>query len=525
MTTLRDLGLTDLPAVTGQDATFGTDGWWSDGSRVAAVVVPVAPGEAEDAGVEPRPGAADAAARYGIDIVDLASRSRLTGKAGQTAVLDLPRPVAGRDFGWADLPARLVVVGIGDGGPRAMRTVGSAICRATAGLGTVVTTVGSATDDAGLAALAEGFWLTAYRGPRRAQGDRPGQPPAEQLVLLGNGSPADADVLARARAGATATCRARFLAATPSNIKDPQWLVDQAHALAAGMPGVSVESHDEEWLRRHGMGALLAVGAGSASPPRLVTVRWTPPAADRSGRTVVLVGKGITFDTGGISLKPRDAMVGMKTDMAGAAAVLAATLAAAEQRSPHTVVGVLALAENAVGAASYRPGDVVRGYDGTTIEVSNTDAEGRMVLADAIAWARAELAPDVIVDLATLTGAATLGLGRTHAALYSDDDALAAALVAAGERSGERAWRMPLAASYRPALDSTVADISHQALDPTIAGGSITAALFLQHFAAGTRWAHLDIAGAGRATKATDEIPEGPTGYGARLLLRWLADL
>ena len=525
MTTLLDLGLTDLPDISGEDASLAADGPWLDGSRVDALVVPVAPGQAEDDGVEPRPGAADAAARYGIDLLDLAARSRLTGKAGQVAVLDLPRALPGHEFGWSALPARLVLVGVGDGSPRAMRTVGSALCRATVGLGTVVTTVGALTGPDALTALAEGFWLTAYRGPRQAQGDRPGHPAAEHLVLLGNGSPQDLAVLERARVGARATCRARFLAATPSSVKSPQWLAEQAQLLAADIAGVQVEIHDEQWLRRQGMGAILAVGGGSATPPRLVTVRWTPPAATASGRTIALVGKGITFDTGGISLKPRDAMIGMKTDMSGAAAVLAATLAAAEQQLPHSVIGVLALAENAFGAGSYRPGDVVRGYDGTTIEVSNTDAEGRMVLADALSWVRRTAVPDVVIDVATLTGAATLGLGRTHAALFSDDDALAEALRTAGESTGERAWRLPLAPAYRSVLESQVADISHIPLDPSVSGGSITAALFLQHFAGDTPWAHLDIAGAGRATKAVNEVPEGPTGYGARLLLRWLSDL
>ncbi len=519
MTSLSALGLTELPEVHGAAGSLTTgDPWLAEADALVVAVAPPGPGEE---GVDPRPGTADAATCYGIDLVDLAARHSLSGKAGESAVLDLPRPLPGRDFGWDGLPGRLVVLGVGDAGPEAMRKVGSALCRATAGLGTVVTTVGSLAGSTGLAALLEGFWLTAYRGPRRAQSPRPGQPAASRLVLLGNEG--DDRTIAATRTAATATVRARFLAATPANVKNPQWLAEQAVELAAQVPGVTTEVYDDAWIRRQGMGALLAVGSGSATPPRLVTVTYTPAA--RRARTVALVGKGITFDTGGISIKPREAMVGMKTDMAGAAAVLATVLAAAELQLPHRVVGVLALAENAVGASSYRPGDVVRAYDGTTIEVSNTDAEGRMVLADAMAWVRDTARPDVLVDVATLTGAVTLGLGRSHAGLYSTDEALAEALVSAGEVSGERAWRLPLVESYRPSLDSAVADISHQSRDPHIMGGSITAALFLQHFAGDTPWAHLDIAGAGRATKARDEIPEGPTGYGARILLRWLADL
>ncbi|WP_454085760.1 leucyl aminopeptidase family protein [Georgenia sp. Marseille-Q6866] len=517
MTSLSELGLAELPEVVGESGSL--DG--ADLTQAGAVVVAVAPAGAGEEGVEPRPGTADAAARYGIDLVDLAARHGLTGRAGESAVLDLPRALPGRDFGWNELPARLVLLGVGDAGPDAMRKVGSALCRTTTGLDTVVTPIGALAGATGLAALLEGFWLTAYRGPRMAQSPRPGKPAASRLVLLGND--ADAAVIAAARTAATATVRARFLAATPSNVKNPQWLAEQAQALAAGVPGVSVEVHDETWIREQGMGALLAVGSGSATPPRLVTVTYSPRT--RGGQTVALVGKGITFDTGGISIKPRESMVGMKTDMASAAAVLATVLAAAELQVPHRVVGVLALAENAFGASSYRPGDVVRAYDGTSIEVSNTDAEGRMVLADAMAWVRDTARPDVLVDVATLTGAVTLGLGRTHAGLYATDESLAAALQAAGEVSGERTWRLPLVDSYRRSLDSAVADISHQARDPHVSGGSITAALFLQHFAGDTPWAHLDIAGAGRATKARDEIPEGPTGYGARLLLRWLQDL
>ncbi|QDB78632.1 leucyl aminopeptidase family protein [Georgenia wutianyii] len=519
MTALSELGLTELPEVlAADDSPEAADRWLTTAD---ALVVAVAPPVSGEEGVDPRPGTADAAARYGIDLADLVARHDLTGAAGESAVLDLPRPLPGRSFGWEGLPSRLVVVGVGDAGPDAMRTVGSVLCRTTAGLGTVVTAVGALAGSAALAALLEGFWLTAYRGPRRAASPRPGKPAAERLVLLGNTE--DAGVVAAARVAATATVRARFLAATPSNVKNPQWLAERAVELASTTPRVTAVVHDEAWIRAQGMGALLAVGSGSATPPRLVTVTYDP--GTRGARTVALVGKGITFDTGGISIKPRESMVGMKTDMAGAAAVLAAVLAAAELGLPHRVVGVLALAENAVGAGSYRPGDVVRAYDGTSIEVSNTDAEGRMVLADAMAWVRQTARPDVLVDVATLTGAVTLGLGRTHAGLYATDDTLAAALTSAGEVSGERVWRLPLVESYRASLDSSVADISHQSRDPHIMGGSITAALFLQRFAGDTPWAHLDIAGAGRATKARHEIPEGPTGYGARLLLRWLTDL
>jgi len=215
----------------------------------------------------------------------------------------------------------------------------------------------------------------------------------------------------------------------------------------------------------------------------------------------------------------------MKTDMSGAAAVLATLAACRALGVRRRVVGLLALAENAVSGSSYRPADVVRHYGGRTVEVANTDAEGRMVLADALAYADDVLDPDVLVDVATLTGAATLGLGRRHAALYATDDRLAAGLAAAADASGERVWRMPLVEDYLPALHSDVADLRHVPSDGKIGGGSITAALFLRAFTGGRRWAHLDIAGPARADSAEHEVGKGATGYGARMLLRWLESL
>jgi leucyl aminopeptidase len=243
----------------------------------------------------------------------------------------------------------------------------------------------------------------------------------------------------------------------------------------------------------------------------------------------VLVGKGITFDTGGLSLKPRESMVPMKTDMAGAGVVLAVLSAAAELGLRHRITGLLPLAENAIGASSYRPGDVVTVFGGTTVEIGNTDAEGRMVLSDALAYAVASLDPDVLVDIATLTGAASRGLGRRHAALYSNTPELVSAFEAAADGSGERVWHMPLAEvqeEYGFALESSVADISHIASAASkVGGGSITAALFLKEFVADTPWVHLDIAGPARADKDEAEVTKGATGYGARLLLAFLRGL
>jgi leucyl aminopeptidase len=254
-------------------------------------------------------------------------------------------------------------------------------------------------------------------------------------------------------------------------------------------------------------------------------MRYAPARGRRSAPHVVLVGKGITFDSGGLSLKPREAMVPMKTDMAAAGAVIAVMTALADAGVRARVTGVVAAAENMPGASALRPGDVITHFGGRTVEVFNTDAEGRLVLADALAYADAVLDPDVVVDVATLTGAASQGLGRRHAALYSADEELAAGLLAAGERSGDRLWRMPLVEDYRPAMASEIADLANISRDPHVSGGSITAALFLREFTGRRRWAHLDIAGPARAERDEHEVSRGGTGFGARLLLRWLESL
>lgn len=517
----------DLPAVVVETGALsqrtGRAAELLDGNRTDAVAVPVAPAGVADAGdLQPRPGTADAATRYGVDLFDWAQREHLHGTAGEAAVLHLPRVLAGRDDpAWAGLPARLVLVGVGDGGPTDLRHAGAALARATAGLGQVVTTIASEAPEDAARAFIEGFLLAAYQPPRAGAvgGERPG---TRRLVLLGR---TPESVISAARASARAAWLARRLAATPSNTKTPAWLAAQILDAAALVPGTTAAVYDETWLDEAGLGGVLAVGGGSAHPPRLVVVDHRPVAVTPVTRHVVLVGKGITFDSGGLSIKNRDAMVPMKTDMSGAAAAVAAMLGAAESGTPHRVTAVVPLAENAVGARSYRPGDVLRLADGATVEVRNTDAEGRLVLADALAWAADNLDPDIVVDIATLTGAATLGLGQRHAALYTADDGLAAGLTAAGDACGEAVWRMPLVEEYRQALDSPVADLANIATDAHVHGGSIIAALFLQHFARDRTWAHLDIAGPARRAKAEHEVTEGPSGFGARLLLRWLEGL
>ena len=499
----------------------------ADAREAQALAVLVCPGDGEKS-VRLTQSAADAGELYGIDLLEIAGRLRLSGAPGDAGVVPLPRPLPERPAAsWQSLPDTLVLLGAGDAGVVSLRRAGAALARTVEGFeaATVVVPAGTSIDVT--RALVEGFLLASYRPPRSGRAAGP-TPPARRLAVLADLGPGEIPAveaaLEAARRGADATWTARWLAATPSNIKSPAWFAEEARRASDGKPGVSVVVHGVAWLTEQGFGGLLAVGSGSAYEPRLAVVSYAPPAGPTPSRHVVLVGKGITFDTGGLSLKGRDAMIPMKTDMAGAAAALAAVLGAATAGLAVRVTAVLPLAENALGARSYRPGDVLVLHDGSTVEVRNTDAEGRLVLADALSWSAA-LDPDVVVDIATLTGAASLGLGRRHAGLYATADDLAEGLLAAGAATGERVWRLPLVPDYGRALDSSVADVANVATDSHVKGGSITAALFLQRFAGTHPWAHLDIAGPARAPKAEHEVTEGATGYGARLLLRWLEDL
>jgi leucyl aminopeptidase len=421
----------------------------------------------------------------------------------------------------ATTPAKVFLLGVGDGSPRDLRTAAAALARSVRRVDTLVAALGLTTAESAQAA-AEGVLLGGYRVPREGRTAADDGPRAARLVQLVG---ADEDAVRRGVAEAGASVRARDLANIRSSTKGPAWMVSQARRVASSA-GLQARVWDVADLRREGFGGLLAVGAAAARGPRLVQLEHRLTGRDATGRPhVVLVGKGITFDTGGISLKPREAMLGMTTDMTGSAVVLAVLAACRDLGVRARVTGLMPLAENAIGAGSYRPGDVVRTYDGTTVEVRNTDAEGRMVLADAMGYARLRLRPDVIVDIATLTGAAIQGLGRTHAAMYTTSDRLGAALGRAGEASGERVWPMPLVEDYRQYVDSDIADLCQISTRPPMGAGSVMAALFLREFAGDVPWAHLDIAGVGRSDRDRGEVNRGGTGFGARLLLRWLATL
>ncbi|MFI7588507.1 leucyl aminopeptidase family protein [Spongisporangium articulatum] len=479
----------------------------------AAVAVPVAPAVARAEASVPREVAAVARA-YGVDLGRVFEAERFRGGAGEV----LRVPVQAPD----GLPNRLLLVGVGGAAPADLRRSGAALARAVRGSSSVLTSLGAGAGRDGVAAAVEGLVLGGYEPPSAGQRNRKDAAAVGEVVLAsGRATGYPAAAVEAGLTAAQAAVTARDLAQTPSSVKSPQWLATQARRLAE-KAGLDVEVWDEKRLAAEGFGGVLAVGAGSATPPRFVRIDYRPRGTARQ-QPVVLVGKGITYDTGGLSIKPRESMVPMKTDMSGAAAVLAAVVGAPAAGVTRPVTALLPMAENAFGGSSYRPADVVTVRGGTTVEILNTDAEGRMVLADALAYADDSLDPDTVLDLATLTGAASLGLGKRHAALYATDARLAASLVAAGTAAGEGVWELPLAEDYRSALDSPIADLRHvPGPGQSVGGGSITAALFLREFTGGRRWAHLDIAGPARSDRDEYEICRGGTGFGARLVLRWL---
>lgn len=311
-------------------------------------------------------------------------------------------------------------------------------------------------------------------------------------------------------------CRASVMArdwvTTPSNDKRPEVFADMIRKAAASA-GLKVSIKDNRWLEKQKFGAMLAVGQGSTAKSRLVTVEYAPKGAKK---TIVLVGKGVTFDSGGINLKASGSIETMKMDMSGAATVAGTMLAVARLKPNVKVVGIMPLVENMPSGAAIRPGDIIRSYDGKTIEIGNTDAEGRLILVDAMAWAIKQYKPDTMIDLATLTGACMVALGEKIAGVFTKDQQLADALVASGTKTHERCWQLPLPEDYKDQLKNDFADLNNVSSGRW--GGAITAALFLSEFVGDTRWAHIDIAGPAWAKKASDYCGAGGTGFGVRLL-------
>ena len=311
---------------------------------------------------------------------------------------------------------------------------------------------------------------------------------------------------------------ARDLVSHPGNVATPDYLAEKGLEMAAGY-GITCRVLERDELERLGMKALLAVSRGSHQPPRFITLEYR--GGEEKGRPIVLVGKGVTFDSGGISLKPRGGMERMKDDMAGAAAVLGTLQAAAALRLPLNLVGLVPAAENLPGGAAYKPGDVVKAMSGKTIEIVNTDAEGRLLLCDALHYAQ-RYHPAALIDVATLTGACVVALGNVATGLMGNNSGLKRALTMAGEASGERVWELPLWEEYGDLVKSDIADLKN-AGGPT--AGTISAGWFLQQFVGKTRWAHLDIAGTAWDEKGQPHIPKGATGVGVRLLIEYLRSI
>jgi leucyl aminopeptidase len=314
----------------------------------------------------------------------------------------------------------------------------------------------------------------------------------------------------------------RNLVSEPANVIYPETLAAQAEGLAE--LGVSIEILDENRMRELGMNALLAVGQGSARPPRVVVMEWRgAKAAGNAERSAPLafIGKGVTFDTGGISIKPAAGMGDMKWDMAGSAVVIGLMRLLAARKARVNVVGVVGLVENMPSGTAQRPGDIVASMSGQTIEVLNTDAEGRLVLADALWYCQDRFKPQLMIDLATLTGAIIVALGHHRAGLFSNNDELADRLIEAGKTVGEQLWRLPLAEPYDREIDSDAADVKN--IGGGRAAGSIIGAQFLQRFVNDVPWAHLDIAGTAWSTKDAATVPKGATAFGVRLLDRFVS--
>ena len=469
--------------------------------------MPVQPGE--HGSLVLGPGAADLADAVATDLLGVLEAHQATGRTGE--IISVPVPLGTADN--ADLRV-VLLVGVGDARPADFRRAGAALAKAVTNRAAVATTIPALAPDA-VEPFVVGTMLGSFAFHWRSE--PPATTPARRVVLAALPVKETRPVLDRAVAVGGAGWRSRMLATVPSNLKNPAWLAEQAEELAEAN-GLDIRVWDERELAEQGFGGIIGVGQASASPPRLIRLDYTPKKSKRGAGVVVLIGKGITFDTGGLTIKPGEPMSTMKRDMTGGAVVMSTMAALAAVGCPLRVVGLIAAAENAISGNAMRPGDVLRHYGGRTSEVTNTDAEGRLVLADALAYAVAELEPAVLVDVATLTGAIKVALGQQVGGLFANNDALAEVLLDAGEAAGEPLWRFPLHAGYQDRLASKIADADN---GPKHAQ-AITAALFLQHFVKDVPWAHLDLASVGDVPEELHEWTPGPSGFGARALLAWL---
>lgn len=446
---------------------------------------------------------------FAVDLRDELSFFSPTGKAAEINEI----PVSAPD----STVEKIVLLGLGDQSLASFRTSGAALGRKVRGTDKKYATLAPTKRDEIIAFTTSAF-LGHYTWTMKTTVSATN--PEIEIVT------SDTEPVDHARVIARAICATRDLIHTPSNIKNPLWMADQAREVAREN-GLEISVLSGAGLKE--FGGLRAVGNSSPNPgPRFIHLTYTPKGAKNSSRIphVVLIGKGITFDTGGISLKrPYDTMTAMKSDMAGAAAILATIGAVAKLGAKVKVSALMMCAENALSGTSQRPSDVIKHYGGKTVEVINTDAEGRLVLADGLAFADINLDPDYVVDIATLTGAISLGLGRQYAAMYTRNKALAHTLSEIGERTGDRVWHMPLIDDYTDSLISDIADFNHTADKGHYGAGSVTAALFLEQFVGQRQWVHLDIAGTARSESDSGENPKGGTGFGVRLLVEWLTSI
>ncbi len=443
-------------------------------------------------------------------LAEAARASRFTGKAGQLAESFVER---------GGSVVRLVLAGASgsaDERSTSLERAGAALAARFAGSGEEQLALDAGGLEPGeVAGVLTGIVLRAWRyDVHRTRLKDEQKISLKEIVVLGAAKGAEA-AWSEAAALVEGVLFTRELVAEPANIIYPESFVARCRARLEGT-GAELMVLGEAEMRELGMGALLGVSQGSVREAQLLAIRWN--GGEQGKAPLCLVGKGVTFDTGGISMKPPAGMEDMKWDMGGAGAVAGAMLALCRRKAKANVVGICGLVENMPDAAAQRPGDIVTTMSGQTVEVINTDAEGRLVLCDAITWVQKEFAPSAIVDLATLTGAMIIALGSEHGGLFANNDSLAGDLLQAGEATGERLWRFPLAPAYDKLIDSPIADMKN--VGPRGAG-SITAAQFIQRFVdEGMAWAHCDIAGMVWADKPGALWDKGATGYGVRLLDR-----
>jgi leucyl aminopeptidase len=456
----------------------------------------------------------------GGTVVRAMNASRFTGAKAQTLTL----------LGQSGTLARLTLLGVGKARELDARTAeglgGLVAAEANAAGQNTVTVVvdpvkGTRLSPGQIAAhIALGVRLRNYRFGKYKTKDKPEQKPSLEQITVVLAGPAEARrAYAQLEPTIDAVFFARDLVSEPANVLYPVSFTQRARELTK--LGVKVEILGEAEMKKLGMGSLLGVGLGSERESQLLVMRWMN--GPKSQKPVALIGKGVTFDTGGISLKPAGGMEDMKWDMGGAGAVTGAMRLLAGRKAKANVVAVCALVENMPDGNAQRPGDVVKSMSGQTIEVINTDAEGRLILCDAMWYAQEKFEPQAMVELSTLTGAIIVALGHERAGLFSNNTPLSNKLRAAGSQIGEKLWRMPLGPNYDKLIDSDIADMKNVSNGRD--GGSITAAQFLQRFVKeGVAWAHLDIAGVAWSTKGDNTTPKGATAFGVRLLDRLIAD-